>query len=333
MKLLIASNAVFRPDGGNAALLAVFDLMRALAARDVEPALLCRDPQASGVQVRSHDALGFPVFRASEPAAAAPALAVAGEVDALVLLEGGDGALVGACGGLALPVLVWLTRPLTARPPAALPPTLRLLADGPAVAAAATGWFGRTPAILALPAPRLSVVSSREHALLLDPTPAGGIEIAFALAAARPQVRFVVAETEPLSAGWREACFARAARCGNIDWRSAGSLPAGLASARVLLAPAMAPDADPWPLRAAQAAGVPALATRHGALPDALGDAGSLVAPDASTETWLAAFDALWRDAARYAPACARQAAVTADAVAAHLLEQLAMLRRAPRVV
>jgi hypothetical protein len=329
VRLLFVSMAAFQPAGLNGPLLGLLDLLRALAARDTEPALLCRDASAIGPRVVRHDGHGFPLFSAADPAVAAAPLAAAAEAAALVLLEGADGRLIASCGGVAAPVFAWFGRPIAARPAAPLAPGVTLLADGPELAAAVGAWYGAAVTILPLPAPRLTRAPTREQVLFLDPRPAGGIEILFALAAARPRTTFIVAEAEALPDAWRSVCFARAARCGNLDWRSGvGALPSLLARARLLLAPDLAPDADPWAIRAAQAAGIPALAARHGVLPEALGAAGLLVDPYAASELWLAAFDRLWHDQPLYDEACAaatRQAAArSVDAVADALVARLA---------
>jgi hypothetical protein len=325
MKLLFASTEAFQRGGLNGPLLGAFDLLRELAARGIETAILCRDPGMTGAQVTQHDGLGFPLFTAADPALAAAPLAVAAEATALVLLEGADGRLTAACGGVALPVIAWFTRAPTARPAVPLAQGVKLAAGGPALAAAVAAWYGASAAILPPPVPRLEIAPTREQALFLAPLPAGGIEILFTLAAARPRATFLVAEVEPLSGAWRGACFARAGRCGNIDWRTGVvALPSLLARTRLVLAPDLAPDADPWAIRAAQSVGIPALVAQHGALTDAFGEAGLMVAPHATIDAWLAAFDRLWCDGRLYDEACAaatrQAAAATVDAVADALL-------------
>jgi glycosyltransferase involved in cell wall biosynthesis len=219
-----------------------------------------------------------------------------------------------------------------------LDPGVRLLAAGPRLAGTVRAWYGRDATVLPVPVPRLAHAPERvrEQVTFLDPRPAGGVEILFDIAAARPDIRFVVVETERLSDTWRATCFERAFSCGNIDWRS-GQVDLGrvLAAARLLLAPLLAPDADAWPIRVAQALGVPALATNHGIVAETVGAGGLVVAPHAGPDAWLAAFDVLWSDAphARAVAAVARQAsAAAADDIASALLDTITAASSSARV-
>ncbi|HUA55308.1 MAG TPA: hypothetical protein VMB81_24210 [Candidatus Sulfotelmatobacter sp.] len=303
MKLLIATDDAFVPGRLNGSLRGLLALTAVLIEQGIEPALLCRDPSAADARVRRYED-GVPIYTAADPAIAAAPLAVAGEAAALLVIDGGDGRILSACHGVTQPIIAWLARPLTWRASEPLAEGVTLMAASAPLAVAAQRWYGRPARILPTPVMRLDLSPTQEQAVLLDPRPAGGIEILFELAAARPRATFVVAETEPVPAAWRAACFERALRCGNIDWRTDPRDPEELfARARLLMAPALAADADPWAIRTAQTAGIPALASDRGVLAEAVGDAGIVVAADAPTATWLAAFDDLRRDGLVFARA------------------------------
>jgi hypothetical protein len=304
VKLLVAANAAFVPERLNGSLLGLLDLVAALAEQGAEPALLCRDPVAADARVRRHEARGMPVFVAAEPATAAAPLAAAGEAAALLLIEGRDGRILSACRGLIQPVIAWFARDLAMRAAEPLADNVSLLAASPRLARAVQRWYGRPARFVPMPVSRLDLTPTPEQAVLLDPRPVGGIEILLEIAAARPRATFVVAETEPLPTAWRAACFERARRCGNIDWRvDSPDLADLFARARLLVAPALAADADPWAIRTAQTAGIPALASNQGGLAEAVGEAGLSISADAPTDTWLAAFDTLWDQPQVYARA------------------------------
>jgi len=304
MKLLIATDDAFVPGRLNGSLRGLLALTAALIEQGVEPALLCRDPSAVDTRMRRYEQGGVPIYVAADPAIAAAPLAVAGEAAAVLVIDGSDGRILSACQGVTPPIIAWVARPFTARAPEPLAEGVALVAASAQLAVAAQRWYGRPARVLPMPVMRLELSPIREQAVLLDPRPAGGIEILFELAAARPRAIFVVAETEPVPAVWRAACFERALRCGNIDWRTDPCDLAELfARARLLVAPALAADADPWAIRTAQTAGIPALASDRGVQAEAVGDAGIVVAVDAPTTTWLAAFDDLRRDGLVYARA------------------------------
>jgi hypothetical protein len=300
--------------------------LRALAARDVAGALLCRNPlAATATEVARHDDPAFPIFTSVDPASVAPTLAAACEATAIVVIDAPHRALARAIRTTGLKRFAWVTVPVVERPAELLDPDIRLLAASAGLAAAVAAWYGLSAEILPIPTPTLDIASTREHALFVDPRPAVGIETLFALAASRPDVRFTVVETEPVSDDWRTACFERARRCGNIDWRSdIGDLPSLLDRTRLLIAPSLAPDADPWAIRAAQAAGIPALAASQPLFIETLGDAGLAIAAAGPVDVWRDGFDRLWQDGPIYEAACRaaahRSSQADAGATAATLM-------------
>ncbi len=54
----------------------------------------------------------------------------------------------------------------------------------------------------------------------VNPTPIKGVEILFALAAACPELPFLVYESWNLAPAWREHCQQRARALGNVCWQA-----------------------------------------------------------------------------------------------------------------
>lgn len=317
-----------RPDGALAAPLA---LARALVRRGVPVSLVGATgdlPRDGVARVARVDRDGVAIYGADDPLAALPALVAADESTALLLFAAPGGLLVRATRRCAVPRFVWVTAGITDLPPEPPEPGCTPIAGGVAVAAALEAWTGDRAPVLAMPVPPVDPAPPDRHVLFIDPRPAGGVEILFALATAHPTVRFAVLETVSLPDAWREHCFRRARHCGNLDWHAVGADPLPLvASARLLIQPALERDAAAWPIGLAQGAGVPALASDQPGLVDAMGAGGRVVPTEAGAEGWLSGFSALWSDgpvrAAALASVRAHAATHTPDRVAARLLEHV----------
>lgn len=135
----------------------------------------------------------------------------------------------------------------------------------------------------------------------VNPVPVKGLDIAFALAEARPDIPFLFVE------GWKVAPDpdaerkARAARLPNVTWLPpTGDMRSVYARTRVLLAPSRWEEAWGRVVTEAQLSGIPALASNRGGLPEAVGGGGILVDPDAPPGEWLSALDRLWGDRAAW---------------------------------
>lgn len=303
MRLLIATGAVTSEDSRDGARIVVLALARALAAHGATVSVLGRaapsDDQArSAPTVRRREDREVTVYDSSAVAEMLPSLVAALECDRLLLLGAPGGLLARATRDCGVARHLWVTSgvaELGAAPPDA---DLSVLAAGDAVAASVEAWIGRRPPCVPLPVPP----SDRSHApgrhvLFLDPRPSAGVEMLFRVAEANPAIPFVVLETDPLEDDWRAHCFARARRCGNLDWRASDQDSGVLiGAARLLLLPSLQVDAPGWPIGLAQAAGVPALVADQPGLVDALGAGGRVVSALAPTAEWLDGIAALWAD-------------------------------------
>jgi glycosyltransferase involved in cell wall biosynthesis len=142
--------------------------------------------------------------------------------------------------------------------------------------------------------------SSRQVMLFINPrSQRKGVDIAWALAAARPDVPFVFLEAWRFTAQIRAELEQRAATLGNVEVRaSVRELDRIYADARVLFAPYE--DSRPRVVAEAQANGIPVLGARVPGLVEAVGQGGILVDFDAPIEEWRGALASLWDDHAQY---------------------------------
>lgn len=146
-----------------------------------------------------------------------------------------------------------------------------------------------------------ATVTTREVALLVSPTEIQGIDIALMLAAARPDVRFVLQHSWSLAASDIERLNEQLAGLSNVEVRSRTSNPAEIyRDARILLAPHRI-DNRPRVILEAQSNGIPALIRALPGLVHQMGDGGLAVDDEAEPHEWITAFARLWDDEATYA--------------------------------
>jgi glycosyltransferase involved in cell wall biosynthesis len=188
---------------------------------------------------------------------------------------------------------------------------------------AAKGWVSPTiPSIVETD--EYLTDSTRETVLFINPrSQRKGVDIAWALAEARPDVPFVFLEAWRFTPAIREELERRAAPLGNVEVRaSVRELDRIYADARVLFAPYE--DSRPRVVAEAQANGIPVLGAKVPGLVEAVGPGGVLVEFDAPVEEWVRALSALWDDAAAYEQfaAAARTHSQRPDMLPQHLAER-----------
>jgi glycosyltransferase involved in cell wall biosynthesis len=142
--------------------------------------------------------------------------------------------------------------------------------------------------------------STRAVVLFVNPrSQRKGVDIAWALAKARPDVPFVFLEAWRFTPTIRAELEQRAAELPNVEVRaSVRELDRIYADARVLFAPYE--DSRPRVVAEAQANGIPVLGARVPGLVEAVGPGGLLVDFDAPVEEWAQALSTLWDDPASY---------------------------------
>jgi glycosyltransferase involved in cell wall biosynthesis len=172
--------------------------------------------------------------------------------------------------------------------PHASPTLLLANADSHAARAAALGVDAVTiPSVISIDS--YLVETSRERVLYVNPIERQGLETAFALAAACPEVLFAFSESWHLDEDDKRDLLERLSALGNTEFRSRVDDPRLLyRDASVLLAPYLF-DARPRVVPEAQASGIPVLATDLPAIAEVVGPGGALVAGDAGVEEWARA--------------------------------------------
>lgn len=139
------------------------------------------------------------------------------------------------------------------------------------------------------------------NVLYVNTKPHKGLETAFALAAARPDVQFEFVSSWYESAAEREEIARRAQLAGNIRINPpTNDMRPLYARARLLLAPSTVEEAWGRVATEAHINGIPVLASTQGGLPEAVGPGGLLLPHDAPVEAWAAAFSEIWDSPERY---------------------------------
>jgi len=143
--------------------------------------------------------------------------------------------------------------------------------------------------------------TDRRNVLFVNPIPRKGLEIALALAARRPEIRFDFVEAWPLRHRVIRLLQARAAHHGNVRLlRRTDDMRPLYRAARIVLAPSLCDEAWGRVATEAHVNGIPVLASDSGALPEAVGPGGLIVGRDAPIGEWAAAFARLWGDQEEY---------------------------------
>jgi glycosyltransferase involved in cell wall biosynthesis len=166
--------------------------------------------------------------------------------------------------------------------------------------------------------------SSRQVVLFINPrSQRKGVDIAWALAKARPDVPFVFLEAWRFTPEIRAELERKAAELGNVEVRaSVRELDRIYADAKVLFAPYE--DSRPRVVAEAQSNGIPVLGAKVPGLVEAVGPGGILVDFEAPVDEWVGALHRLWDDDAAYRRYCdaAREHSERLDMSPAHLAER-----------
>jgi glycosyltransferase involved in cell wall biosynthesis len=259
--------------------------------------------------------MGYPVYRVASVVESVRAVADAVRPSAVVVQAGAPVPLAEAFAGIGIPTILYfhdvefhqLGGPLNQRP------GLSFLANSRFTATKIAQAYGfRPPMLPPLVTPGLyRVQSERRSVVFVNPHPLKGVEIALALAKRRPDIPFEFVESWELAPESRRALLEEAARLGNVHWRQWGldMKPVYLA-AKLILAPSRWEEGWGRVVSEAQVSGIPALASRRGGLPEAVGPGGILIEPDAELSEWEQALATLWDDSSAYR--------TLADAAVAH---------------
>ncbi len=208
------------------------------------------------------------------------------------------------------------------------PPALLLAnAESLAVEARAAGYECTVvPSIVELDRSRTE--TTRTKVVLINPIEMLGGDRVWDLARARPDIPFVLRESNMMSDAELAAVTRPLADHPNVTLLPYTTCPADLyREARVLLVPHRV-DNRPRVVLEAQANGIPVLATEFPGLIEAVGNGGVLVPNDAPPEAWIRALGVIWDDDDRYAElvAAAQTHANRDDVSPDHILDHFESL-------
>ena len=143
------------------------------------------------------------------------------------------------------------------------------------------------------------VESTREVVLYINPHPRKGVNLAWAIAEAAQDLKFVFQESWRLNDKRRIEVVTRAQYLANVEFRSATDRPAEIyRDARVLLAP-YGPE-RPRVIDEAQANGIPVVASDVPGLNESVGTGGVLIDPAGPIDAWTSILERLKTDKAYY---------------------------------
>ena len=319
MKILFVTDHTYPPHRVGGAESSTHELALTLQENGVEVAVLAAMPVAPTRLVprrllrrvprharpRVDRAMGYAVFRSREPARAAGETLEQFRASAVVVTSGTYAPLTQAFLRRGLPTVVYLRDVEIANMGGALPRE-RLVTYisnsqfNAARVAAVAGVEAEVIPPLVRPE-RYRRDTTRTRVLFVNPVPEKGVDVAFRLAAARPDIPFDFVECWPLGADTRNRLLGRARGLANVAWHPVDCDSKSLyRHARIVLVPSVWEESWCRVVTEAHCSGIPALASDRGGLPESVGPGGMLVDHDAPFEHWRTALSSMWDDPAAY---------------------------------
>lgn len=302
MRILFLTANLFLPDHVSAQNRTLRELAAALVAHGHEAVVLAKRPGPPGPanRVVAEHAYGFRLLRADDPVRALPVLNATLRPEVAIVVDGEHERMVTQCRSLRIPMALWFfhAEPYFFRD-GALDNKLMYLATSSFLAARVNTLFGVEARVLPpyIEREHYSTRARGKRVLFVNPVREKGVEIAFALAQERPSIPFTFVESWGMSELWRQDCFDRALRCGNIEWvPKTIDRQALLANTHLLLLPRASEEGCCRLVAEAQLGGIPVLASKRGNLSKDVGRGGTLVELDAGVEAWLQQLDRYFED-------------------------------------
>ena len=303
LRVLFAMNWGFLPELVGGIQTSILDLCNGLERAGALPAVLCR--RTGSRHAFAWRAPRWPILRKTDPAEAMAQVARRRKPHAGVGVQSDlTRKLVSAAFTLGLPTAIDMqtTEIMHIDMPLAPAADLMVFAAEPFAARQLATAYGVAvePLPLAIDHRRwrpLRARRKRDTLLYVNPHPVKGLEILRRIALARPDYRFVVCESWPLSGDWRRWAEARLAGIANVrHLPPQPDLRPFFARARALLMPSIWEECAARTTIEAQAHGVPVIASARGGLPEQVGAGGVCVDVHAPLDAWLAEVDLLMRD-------------------------------------
>lgn len=165
--------------------------------------------------------------------------------------------------------------------------------------------------------------TTRNHVTFINPVREKGVEIAIDLASQCREIDFLFIEGWPLAKDQRAALENRISQNTNIKFTERISDPRKIFSTtKILIVPSRCQEAFGRVVLEAQISGIPVIATDIGGLPEAVGDGGFLIAPNASIEAWVNALRQIVSNPSTYTELSAK-ATANAEAFYRHSQSRL----------
>ncbi|GBG01565.1 glycosyl transferase family 1 [Azospira sp. I13] len=308
MRILFVSNYPHLPEIHGGLQTTTHDLCLTIKTMGGEASVLCGqslDAGATAPPLRTDYDLGYPVTRAADPEELLPEIASNWRADVIVV-QTGTSLLPMVIRSLSTgrPTAVYLHNVETHQLAGTLvaDPALRYFANSDFTA---QRWHSLSNIDCCVIPPIVDPAQyladgTGEQVLFVNPTPIKGVEIMFALAAACPELPFLVYESWNLAPTWREYCRARARSLGNIHWCPPTSdMREAYSQAKVLLMPSIWEESFGRTVIEAQLNGLPVLASNRGALPALVGNGGMTLDPHAPIADWAQALREIYTTAAQ----------------------------------
>jgi glycosyltransferase involved in cell wall biosynthesis len=338
MRVLFVSNYPHLPDIRGGLQTTTHDLCLALQTAGAEAAVLCGLDEHGGAgtveSARSDDSLGYLTIRAHAPEEALAVVAGAWNPTAIVV-QSGTALLPMVLSSLRAgkPTAIYLHNVEIHQLKGTLvqDPSLLYFANSQFTADRWRALCGLGCTVIPpVVSPERYLTTQRgEKVLFVNPTPIKGVEKMFDLAAACPDIPFLVVESWNLEPTWQRLCRHRAEQLGNIEWLApTDDMRPVYAKARMLLMPSVWEESFGRTVVEAQLNGLPVLASNRGALPEVVGEGGLVLDPHAPAAAWAAALRRLYgEEHGRYGEAARRKAlghAASTPVIVADLLSLLA---------
>eukprot|EP01037_Dinobryon_pediforme_P002638 gene2638-2678_t len=243
---------------------------------------------------------GYPHYRYWNPVSEIGTVIAAFRPDVAVVQTGSCPEMVEAFAAHGVPVVNYL-HGFDFLPPMRPPQQHELisfLACGQAVAATlARTWSVQAPVVRPIIEPGdYRTATTRREVLFINPRIEKGVDVAWALAAARPDIPFRFMEAWEVSRAAHDGLVARARELGNVTVeKTRGNMRSRYARARVLLAPSHS-EGHSRAMSEAQVSGIPVLSSDRRGTPEAVGPGGIVLPLGTDMSPWIEQLSRIYDD-------------------------------------
>jgi glycosyltransferase involved in cell wall biosynthesis len=303
MRLLFCTSYPYLPEIRGGLQTTVDELCLLLVEKGVEVCVLCGT--TDGQQRESDVNLGYRVIRTSDPAAAIGIVAAAFEATTIIVQSSyALSDMLAAALGTGVPVSVYLHN-VEQKSTGLLPadPAILYFANSPFSVdrwQTAAGIECHLLPPVVVPG-RYVAGKTGNSALFVNPVHLKGVERVAVLAAANPDIPFLITESWTVNDDWRGWVQSRFQGLSNVEWRRPTDDMRPLYEAsRLLLMPSVWEEAFGRTAIEAQMNGLPVIGSDRGALVDTIGTGGETIALHAPLAHWTERLRRLYFDHAAW---------------------------------